>query len=222
MLMLHRFFLALSERTSLGSEKAAVDCEWNQTVSLCSYPLLEHCHHVSVSVSPLSFGQNILWPSFHLTFYLWWDGQLGAYQHGRQHFSPVLAMTKQRSQKQTSWTLRTILDESTRTHMSFWPKAVCLCVSFSVCAVKSRAQLHGDVTSEVMVLVSSGVKSAGDFASRVVETIHPQIAEERDRKELLFCLWVLNVIPPSPSSFFPFLISILWCPLLCGHQSAWL
>lgn len=103
----------------------------------CSYHLLKAYCHVSFSVLQLSFGQNISSHPLHLTFYLRWDGQLRAYQHGHQHYLPVLAMTEQRIQKQTSWKLKMILDESgywMKSARFFFPKRVCV-KSLCVCVL---------------------------------------------------------------------------------------
>lgn len=83
------------------------------------------------------------------------------------------------------------------------------------CAVKSRAQLHGDVSSEVMVTSVWSPLECGMGG----ET--PTNSRGRGRKELSFsfCVLVLNDIDPS-SSTFSFMISIPWSPQLCGHQIA--
>lgn len=151
MLMLHMFFFS-AVREHHGVVRGS-DWLWMKPDCFpCSYHLLKAYCRVSFSVLPLSFGQNISSHPLRLTFYLWWDGQLRAYQHGHPHFLPVLAMTEQRTQKQSSWKLKMILDESgywMKSARFSFPKRVCV-KSLCVCAVKSRAQLHGDVSSEVM------------------------------------------------------------------------
>lgn len=157
-------------------------------------------------------------PSFHLTFYLRWDGQLRSI--------PAWSTFPPRSPQWLSrWVQNKPLQHKS-THFVFFTKAVCVCVwGFCVCAVKCRAQLHGDVSSEVMAasVWCSLAWSLWDY-SHLEWGRHPQIAErERETgRSLLFCLWVLNAIHPcTPIQpfLFPFFVvyilvsTALWSPI---------
>lgn len=95
MLILHLvcFWFVQIERTSLGSEKAAIDCEWLFPWLLPSPWALPSCF--CFCLAALLRSEHFL-PSLRLTFYLWRDGQRGAYQQGQQHFSlcPLLWLNK--------------------------------------------------------------------------------------------------------------------------------
>lgn len=93
-----------------------------------------------------------------------------------------------------------------------------LCLRVCVCAVKCRAQLHGDVSSEVMaasVWCFLDVNSPTGFMPEWGR--HPQIAEEKYRKE--FVVLSAGVKGPilmhaDPTLLFPF-----FCYLYYGHHS---
>lgn len=140
---------------------------------LRSYPLLEHCHRVSVSA--LSLVRTFR-PTFRLTFYLRRDDQLGAYQHGQQHFSLVHAMTlKQRREKTNqNWM-------NQQEHTFHFPQSFVF-VSVCVCAVEYRAQLHDDVSSEVMA--TSLWCQVWDFLHLEWGSLNSQTAEERYQKDI--------------------------------------
>lgn len=109
-------------------KKAAIDCEWNQKW------LFPFVSVFSLSTAFMSLSHRSPWskhflPLIRLTFYLHWDGQPGAYQHGQWHLPPH---PQQRSHKQTSWKLcdPEWIRESTYILFSpkqFAPKSLCVC-----------------------------------------------------------------------------------------------
>lgn len=206
----------------MGSEKAAIDCKWKCYPCLLPSPWAPpSCFRFCLAALLRSKHFR---PSFPLTFYLWWDGELGAYQHGQQHFSPLsplwLSRVKNKPLENLGWYW---MNRQEHTFHFFFlsPKAVC--ESLSVCAVKSRTQLHGDVSSEVMATSVWCPLVWSLFASRVEggEGGYKPTNSRGDRNEL--CCSVS--LPPAFFFFFSFLISILWSPFSMtvgqGSTSVW-